>query len=162
MLTLIVAVAENNVIGCKNRLIWHISEDLKRFKTLTLGHPVIMGRKTYESIGKPLPGRLNIIVSGQQGYSAEGCTVVHSLQEAIDAAKFNDQLFVIGGESIYRQALPLCDSIQLTRVHKAYEGDTFFPDLSPNEWQEVEREDFTEGKDFKHPFSFIHYKKIEQ
>ncbi len=149
MLSIIVAVADNGVIGCHNRLIWHISEDLKRFKSLTTGHPIIMGRKTYESIGRPLPGRQNIIVSRNPELAIDNCDVVTSLEQAIEIARGQEK-FIIGGGEIYREALPLCDKLYLTRVEQQPEGDTFFPDIEVSEWVEVSREQ-REG------YSFIDY-----
>ena len=115
MIAIIVAVAENGVIGGDNRLLWHISEDLKHFKAVTTGHPVVMGRKTYESLGRPLPGRRNVVVT-RQNISIEGCDVVHSLDEALALFRPEEKVFVIGGAQIYAQALPLCDEFYLTRV----------------------------------------------
>jgi len=142
-ISIIVAVAENQVIGFDNHLLWHISEDLKRFKCLTLGHHVIMGRKTYESVGKPLPGRINIVVSRQENLTVEGCLVAKSLEEALELAKQDSELFIIGGGDIYKQALPIADKIYFTRVHAGFPGDTFFPELNLSEWA---TESVTKGK----------------
>lgn len=142
-ISIIVAVAENQVIGFDNHLLWHISEDLKRFKCLTLGHHVIMGRKTYESVGKPLPGRINIVVSRQNNLTVEGCLVAKSLEEALELAKQDSELFIIGGGDIYKQALPIADKIYFTRVHAGFPGDTFFPELNLSEWA---TESVTKGK----------------
>lgn len=139
MINIIVAVASNGVIGCHNRLIWHISEDLKRFKSLTTGHPVIMGRKTYESIGRPLPNRRNIVVSRNAELKIEGVEVVASLERAIDMCQ-NDDPFVIGGGEIYRAAMPLADRLYLTSVDQSPEGDTYFPKIEDVQWREVARE----------------------
>lgn len=133
-ISIIVAVAENQAIGFDNHLLWHISEDLKRFKSLTLGHHVIMGRRTFASVGKPLPGRVNVIVSRQEGYSVEGCSVAKSLEEAIEMAKQDSEVFIIGGGEIYQQALSIADRIYLTRVHASYPGDVFFPEIDFKEW----------------------------
>lgn len=130
-ISLIVAIGDNLVIGKQNELLWHIPDDLKRFKQLTLGHPVVMGRKTFDSIidflGKPLPGRQNIVITRDTSWSYEGVTVAHSLEEAIEAAQETDEVFIIGGEQIYRQALPLAERLYLTRIDDAKEGDAFFP-----------------------------------
>lgn len=150
MTSIIVAVAQNGVIGCHNRLIWHISEDLKRFKALTMGCPIIMGRKTYESIGKPLPGRHNIVVSRNESFEAQGVTVVRSIEEALSLHDTQTEVFVIGGGEIYKQALPLSDRIYLTRVDQTPSGDTFFPEIDSDKWREVKRED-------RDGFSFIDY-----
>ncbi|MDR0659842.1 MAG: dihydrofolate reductase [Prevotellaceae bacterium] len=158
MLSIIVAVAENNVIGCNNQLIWHISEDLKYFKRITSGHAVIMGRKTFESIGKPLPHRTNIVISKNAELKPEGATVVPSLEDAIAKVNPQEENFIIGGGSIYREAMCLADKLYLTKIHHTYEGDTFFPEIG-NEWKEISREDFEHGEKFGHPFSFITYER---
>jgi dihydrofolate reductase len=142
-ISIIVAVAENEAIGYDNHLLWHISEDLKRFKSLTLGHHVIMGRKTFESVGKPLPGRVNVVISRQDNYSANGCLVAKSLEDALALAKQDSEAFIIGGGELYKQALPLTDKIYLTRVHAGFAGDTFFPELNLAEWT---TESVTKGK----------------
>lgn len=139
MISIIVAVAKNGVIGCHNRLIWHMSEDLKRFKALTIGHPIIMGRKTFESIGRPLPGRTNIVVSRNTELKIDGVSVVGSIQEAIDMLPQEDEIFIIGGGQIYEQALPLTSKIYLTLVDQTPDGDTFFPEITQDEWREVKR-----------------------
>lgn len=141
-ITLIVAVAKNRVIGRDNALPWRLPEDLKHFKAITLGHPIIMGRKTWASIGRPLPGRTNIVVSRSPDRIAPEVTVVCSLQEAINAAAATgtDEVFVIGGAEIYRQALPLAHRLQLTEIDQDYPGDVFFPELDQREWIEVMRE----------------------
>jgi len=139
-ITIIAALARNRVIGKDNRMPWHISGDLKRFKALTLGHPVVMGRKTFQSIGKPLPGRDNIVVTRSHAFAAPGCRVVHSLQEALDAARDAPEIFVIGGAEIYAAALPLADRLQLTEVDAAVEGDAYFPDFDRSAWREISRD----------------------
>ena len=151
-LNIIVAVSSNNVIGKDNQLIWHLPDDLKFFKRTTMGCPIIMGRKTFESDGRPLPGRENIIVTRNRDFHFEGCTVVNSLNEAIETTNGNDQVFIAGGGEIYTEALSLVDTIYLTRVHHEFEGDTYFPVLNENEWAEVFREDHQ--KDEKHAFDF--------
>lgn len=133
-LSIIAAIASGNrALGKDNKLIYHISNDLKRFKKLTSGHVIIMGRKTFESIGKPLPGRTNIVITHESNYSAEGCVVVHSLDEAIKTAQSqpgNDEIFIIGGGQIYQEAIGLVDKLYLTYIDKEIEGDVFFPDYS--------------------------------
>jgi dihydrofolate reductase len=137
----IVAVSANNVIGKDNDLIWRLSEDLKRFKRITSGHSIIMGRLNYESIGRPLPNRTNIIITRQTDYQVEGCVVVNSVEEALNVARENgdDEAFIIGGAQIYRLAMPLVEKIYLTEVHQEFDGDVFFDELG-DEWQEVHRE----------------------
>lgn len=153
MIALVVAMAENRVIGKENKLIWHLPADLKHFKNLTTGHPIIMGRKTYESIGKPLPNRTNIIITRQADFEAEGCLIAHSLSEALMMAQQMDaEIFVIGGAEIYKQALFLADTIYLTEVHHAFEGDTFFPEIDDLLWQETSREEHQ--ADEKNPYAF--------
>ncbi|SFC49369.1 dihydrofolate reductase [Parapedobacter composti] len=132
--SIIVAAAENNAIGKDNRLLWHLPNDLKFFKQTTTGHSVIMGRKTYESMGRPLPNRRNIIITRQPDYHVEGGEVVHSLDAAFELCAGEDEAFVIGGGEIYRQALPLVNRIYLTRVHTRVDGDSYFPEFSGNGW----------------------------
>jgi dihydrofolate reductase len=154
LLSIIVAVSKNGVIGLNNQLIWRLPDDLKRFKQLTFGHPMIMGRKTFESIGKPLPGRQSIIITRDKNFSFEGTTVVHSLKEAVDEAKKTgtDEAFVIGGGDIYKQVQNITDKLYLTEVHTITEGDTFFKIENPDLWKEAEK--IHHEKDEKHIFSF--------
>lgn len=128
-ISIITAVAENLAIGKANSLLWHIPEDFAWFKKHTKGHPVIMGRKTFESIGKPLPGRLNIVITSNPDFQWEGCTVAHSLEEAIKIAQQHDaeEIFIIGGQSVYKEGLDYADRLYITLVHKAFDADTFFP-----------------------------------
>jgi dihydrofolate reductase len=136
--SIIVAMAENRVIGNEGRIPWHIPEDTGWFKGKTLGHTVIMGRKTFESIGRPLPGRKNIIISRKPDYTADGAEVFHSLEQALESSKgTEDELFIIGGEKIYRQAIGITDRIYLTLINRRYEGDTTFPELPDGEFKEV-------------------------
>ena len=136
-LSLIVAVAQNNVIGSGNQLPWHLPDDLRRFKALTLGKPIVMGRRTYDSIGRPLPGRTNIVVSRQTGLTIAGCTVVPSLEAALAAAGAGAEVMIIGGAAIFREALPIAQRIYLTRVHATVPGDIFLPQLDPRQWREL-------------------------
>lgn len=141
-LSILVAMAKNRVIGLNNTLPWHLSEDLKRFKALTMGHPIIMGRKTYESIGRPLPGRTNIVITRQQDYSANGSVVVSSVEDAVKAAheycdEGNTEIFIIGGEVLFRQTLHLCQRLYITEIQKEFEGDAFFPEFDPDEWDQI-------------------------
>ena len=156
MISLIVAVAENGVIGDRNALLWHISEDLRHFKAVTTGHPVVMGRKTWESLGRPLPNRTNVVIT-RQNIEIPGCTVVHSLEEAVALFPGDDEVFVIGGAQIYAQALPLADRFYLTRVEADYEGDTLFPAWNPADWTPVREERRERGEKFEHPFVFLDY-----
>lgn len=154
-ITLVAALAENNVIGRDNRLPWYLPDDLKHFRRLTTGHPVIMGRRNYESLGRPLPDRLNIVVTRRDGFQAPGCRVVHSLEEAFAAAGGADEIFVIGGGELYAQTLDRADRLCLTRVHAEVPGDTRFPDVDPHVWQETERERHEADARHPYPFSFL-------
>jgi len=138
IVSIIVAMDERGGIGIDNRLPWHLSADLKRFKALTMGHCVLMGRKTYESIGKPLPGRTMVVMTRQKDYQPEGCLVVHSLKEGMDLAekRGENEAFVIGGGEIFTQALPIAARIYLTRVHAVAQCDVFFPEIDKKAWQE--------------------------
>jgi len=137
--SIIVAKAENDVIGANNELIWHLSDDLKNFKRITNGHFIIMGRNTYESIGKPLTGRTNIILSRTSGFKAEGCLVFSDLREALNYSnkKKQDEVFIIGGAQVYREAIGWADKLYLTKVHVSPEGDVFFPEIDYSEWTEL-------------------------
>jgi dihydrofolate reductase len=159
VISIIVAIAKNNVIGANNQLIWHISEDLKRFKTLTTGHHIIMGRRTFESIGKPLPNRTNIIVSRNKEYVADGCIVVASLEEALTESARDSEVFIIGGGELYRQALPLAHKLYLTRVHKSFDGDTYFPEINSGEWKEVFREEKKPASEGELGYAFVNLER---
>lgn len=143
----VVAVAENNVIGRDGGLPWHLSSDLKHFKACTMGKPMIMGRKTFDSIGRPLPGRTSIVVTRDRGYTAEGTTVVQSLDDALALGRSVAQssgaseIAIVGGADIYRQTLAMCNRVELTRIHLSPDGDVTYPDLSSTDWREVRRED---------------------
>lgn len=157
--TIIAALGRNRVIGKDNRMPWHISGDLRRFKALTLGHPVVMGRKTFQSIGKPLPARDNVVITRSHAFAAPGCRVVHSLAEALVAAGAASEVFVIGGEQIYALALPLADRLQLTEVDVSTEGDAYFPDFDRSAWRELCRESHTtEGSEHLR-YDFVTYER---
>jgi dihydrofolate reductase len=141
-ITLIAAVARNGVIGREGRLPWRLPGDLQRFKAVTMGHPVIMGRKTWESIGRALPGRLNIVVSRTAGLAAAGCVVAGSLDEALRAAGSSPEVFVIGGAALYREVLPRADQLHLTRVIADFEGDVRFPEYDPADWRLVATKEY--------------------
>ena len=128
-LSICVAMAENRVIGKDNKMPWHLSADLRYFKKITMGKPILMGRKTYESIGRPLPGRQNIIISRNPDYQQLGCEVYHSIDSAIDACSGKEELMIIGGASFYQAMLPKASYLYLTRIHKTFDGDTFFPEF---------------------------------
>ena len=158
-LTIIVAAGEDNAIGKDNDLIWHLSDDLKRFKKLTSGHHIIMGRKTFESFPKPLPNRTHIVITRQSNYKVpEGVIVVNNLEDALDAAGKDKQPFIIGGGEIYKQSINLADKLELTRVHASFDGaDTFFPNVDTNIWKEVSRTTHEADEDHNYAFSFITY-----
>ena len=150
--SIIVATDEHGGIGLDGRLPWHLPEDLKRFKALTMGKPIVMGRRTFESIGRALPGRRNIVVSRQPQFRVDGCTVVPSLEAALAAAGEAEETCVIGGAEIYRLALPLADTLHLTRVHATLDADAFFPAMDMAEWEELARED--RSADDRHPYAY--------
>ena len=160
--TIIAAAAENNALGKDNRLIWHIPEDLKRFKRLTSGHAIIMGRKTFESLPKALPNRHNIVISRNKSYAAEGASICHNLEEAMALAENDSQPFIIGGGQIYKLALEanLVDKIYLTKINHAFDGDTFFPELG-DEWKEVKRIDCKSDEKHSYDYSFLTFEKIK-
>ncbi|MES2873673.1 MAG: dihydrofolate reductase [Bacteroidota bacterium] len=157
-ITLIVAVDENNGIGKDNQLPWHLPADLKHFKNLTTGHPIIMGRKTFESIGKALPNRHNIVISRQKDFFAEGASVVPSLHDAFALCQENDEAFVIGGAQIFEHALPLANFLYLTLIHHQFNADTFFPEIKPSSW--IELESITHNPDEKNSFAYTFIKYI--
>lgn len=161
-LSLLAALSTNNVIGRDNDVPWRLSTDLKRLKAMTMGHHVIMGRKTYESVGKPLPGRTNVVITRQEGYAPEGVTVVHSLEEAVRLAgrAGESEAFILGGAEIYTQAMHRADRMYLTRVHAEVEGDTWFPDFDDvSEWRLTDAEHFDADEKNEHPFSFLTYER---
>lgn len=153
-ISIIAAMAENRVIGRGNEMPWHIPSELHRFKERTMGHPVVMGRKTFESIGNPLSGRKNIIISGQQDFAPEGCVVVRDLRSAIAAAEGADEVFICGGESVFREAMPFADRIYLTIIDEEFDGDAFFPEV-PDDFVEVER---TKVEDII-PYDVVRYER---
>jgi dihydrofolate reductase len=151
-ITLVAAAAENNALGKDNDLIWRLPDDFKRFKALTSYHHIIMGRKTFESFPKPLPNRKHVVITRQENYKNETIEVVHSLEEAIQFSSTEEEIFIIGGGEIYKQALPFADKIELTRVHGEFEADTFFPEIDEKKWDLVNSE--FHDKDEKHKYSF--------
>ena len=157
-ITIIVAASENSVIGYKNALPWHISEDLKNFKKITINHSVIMGRKTFESIGKPLKDRRNIVISRDKTLKIEGIEVVNSLDDAVCRTKDENEIFIIGGEQIYKIALPIATNMNITRVYSTIEGDAFFPTFENSQWKILSQNDLESNEGLK--FSFIDYERI--
>lgn len=159
MISIIVAMSENRVIGKDNKLIWHLPADLKRFKQLTMGHHVIMGRKTFESIGRVLPGRTFIIVTRQKDFQFPGCLVADSIEKAIELCKNDAESFIIGGAQIYNQALPLADKIYLTQIHQSFEGDVFFPEINKEEWNITLQENHKADEKNLYAYSFVDYER---
>jgi dihydrofolate reductase len=162
MITIIAAIAKNNALGKNNDLIWHLPADLKRFKKITSGHHILMGRNTFESIGKPLPNRTTIIITRNKDYFKDGCLIANSLEEAIDLANEDAEIYVIGGAQIYKYAIEnnLVDALDITLVHHQFEADAFFPEINPKIWKEVSREDFKADEKNKFDYSFVSYRKF--
>jgi len=153
-ISIVVAISSNNAIGKNNQLLWHLPADLKHFKNITTGHTIIMGRKTYDSIGKPLPNRRNIIITRQKDLQLDGVEVVNSLDEALTLCKDEKEIFVIGGAEIYKQAISICDKIYLTRVHQNFDADAFFPELDNETWKEISKEDHLPDEKNKFAYTF--------
>ena len=162
MITIIAAIGANNELGKDNDLIWHLPADLKRFKKVTTGHTIIMGRNTFESIGKPLPNRRSIIITRNTSYKKEGCDVVHSLEDAIKLIKDQDNAFIIGGAQIYHEAIEknLVDQLDITEVHQDFNADVYFPSIDKSTWEEVSRVSFTPDEKNRYNYSFLSYKKL--
>ncbi|MGG3470183.1 dihydrofolate reductase [Neobacillus pocheonensis] len=153
MISFIVAMDENRVIGKDNQLPWHLPEDLKFFKRVTLGHPIAMGRKTHESIGRALPGRENIIITRQEGYESECCTVFYSVEDFVKYSRGqDDEIFVIGGAEIFKETFPFADRLYITRIYENFAGDTFFPEYDLQKWELVSCEKGI--KDEKNPYDY--------
>jgi len=159
ILTIIAAIANNNALGKDNQLIWHLSADLKRFKKLTTGHHIIMGRKTFESIGKPLSNRTTIIITRNKNYKQEGCLVANSLEKAIKMVKNDNTPFIIGGAQIYKEAIKIVDKLDITFVHHDFEADVFFPKIDLKIWKEISRESFKEDEKNKFDYSFVSFER---
>ena len=162
-LSILVAMARNRVIGQNNQLPWHLPADLKHFKLLTMGKPIVMGRKTYESIGRPLPGRTNIVITHQTNYQAPGAIVVNSVADALQICKntnmINNESFMIGGENLFQQTLEICQRMYITEIQKDFDGDTFFPALNREDWKEVSRRHHPADERHKFAFDFVRYDK---
>lgn len=156
-LSIIVAMAKNRTIGMNNTLPWRCPEDLKHFKALTMGHHMIMGRKTFDSIGKPLPGRTTVIVTRNKDLKIDGCTVTHSLQEAIAACAKDNEIFIVGGAELYTQALPLADVLYITEIQKSVQGDARFPSFDKAEWKEVARKKRSQSEPQPLEYHFVTY-----
>ena len=161
MIALVVAAAENNAIGKNNQLLWHLPKDLKFFKDVTWAGVVIMGRKTYESVNKPLPGRLNIVITSNKEWKRETVLTAPGLEEAIDLAKAENfkAIYIIGGGEIYKQAMHIADTIYITRVHASLDGDTYFPEIDPSQWSLSSRDDFAADEKHTYAYSFEKWDK---
>lgn len=161
MITIIAAIGNNNELGKGNDLIWHLPADLKRFKKRTTGHAIIMGRNTFESIGKPLPNRRSIIITRNTSYQKEGCEIVHSLEDAIELIASQEDAFIIGGAQIYKEAMEknIVDQLDITKVHQDFDADVFFPAIDSMVWEEVSIENFSPDEKNLFTYSFINYKK---
>ena len=159
IVTIVVAIAENYAIGKNNQLLWHMPADLKHFKRITSGHTVIMGRRTYDSVGKPLPNRRNIIIT-RQDISIPGCEVVKSVDEALELCAGEEEVFIVGGAEIYKLAMDQTDRIYLTIIHHSFDADTVFPEIDYMQWKETAREDHQPDEKHKYSYSFITLDRI--
>ena len=162
MITIIAAAGQNNELGKDNDLIWHLPADLRRFKKVTSGHTIVMGRKTFESIGKPLPNRRSILITRNTSYHKDGCEIVHSLEDAIKLIQDQEHAFIIGGAQIYKEAIDkkLVDQLDITKVHQNFDADVFFPSIDPTSWKEVSEETFLPDEKNQYTYSFLSYKRI--
>ena len=162
MITVIAAIAKNYALGKDNDLIWHLPADLKRFKKVTTGHYIVMGRNTFESIGRPLPNRTTIIITRNKNYFKEGCLIANSLEQAVEMSKEEAQVFIIGGAQIYKETIAkdLAQQLDITLVHKDFEADVYFPEIDAKIWKEIARENFKADEKNKLDYSFISYQKI--
>jgi dihydrofolate reductase len=160
MIIMIAAVAENNALGKNNELVWHLPNDFKRFKSLTTGHHIIMGRKTFESFPKPLPNRTHVVITRRENYHPEGCIVVNSIKKAIAICPENETSFIIGGGEIYNLGLPYADKLEITRVHHSFEADAFFPEINPDDWLEIQTE--CNPIDDKHLYEYTYQTYIKK
>lgn len=154
-------MATNRAIGLNNEMPWHLSADLKKFKQITMGSPILMGRKTFESIGRPLPGRSNIIISRNKTYQQPGCLVFNNITDAIASCQQHEEIFVIGGATFYEAMLPKADRLYLTEINKSFDADTYFPVINKNEWKEIAREDISDDPSVDFSYSFITLEKLE-
>lgn len=152
MTTIIAAAGKNNELGKDNTLVWHLPDDFKRFKALTTGHYIIMGRKTFESFPKPLPNRTHVVITRQKNYNPQGCIVVESMEEALKVCPENEEVFIIGGGEIYNLGMAYCDKIELTRVFENFDADTYFPEIDEKQWK-LSCEEF-HAKDERHLFDY--------
>lgn len=161
VITMIAAAAENNALGKDNDLVWHLPDDFRRFKELTTGHHIIMGRKTFETFPKPLPNRTHVVITRKKDYNKEGAVVVNSLEEALELAKDDEQPYIIGGGEIYSLALPKADRIELTRVHGTFEADAFFPEIDENNWKLVSSTFHPKDERHEYAFTYLTYERAK-
>jgi dihydrofolate reductase len=159
IISIIAAMDKNRLIGKDNRIPWRLPADMRRFRRMTLGKPVVMGRRTFESLGKPLKKRINVVLTRNHDYQAEGCIVVHSIEEVLDVVKDHQEVMICGGAPIYAQFLPRADRLYLTRIHDCFEGDVYFPAFNLDEWQEIERIDYQPDENNPYPYSFLSLQK---
>ncbi|HEY3325564.1 MAG TPA: dihydrofolate reductase [Novimethylophilus sp.] len=157
-LSVIAALARNRVIGRGNALPWHLPEDLRHFKALTMGHPIVMGRKTYESLGRLLPGRTTVIVSRNRDYAVPGALVVESLQQALETCRNEQEIFIVGGAELYKEAMPMADRLYLTEIDAEFEGDAYFPEFARTRWREVSRQPHIGANGLS--FSYVTYEAV--
>ncbi len=157
LVTLIAAAAENNALGKDKDLLWHLPDDFKRFKKLTVGHFIIMGRKTFETFPKTLPNRTHVIITRQKDFSEEGCIAVHSMEAALEISKSDPETFIIGGGEIYKLGLPFANKIELTRVHKSFDADTFFPEIDLKNWELTEKKFHPKDENHALDFTYLTY-----
>ncbi len=158
-LAILVAMAENRTIGLGNALPWRIPEDLRHFKSLTMGHHIVMGRKTYDSIGRPLPGRTTVVVTRDRNWKMDGCIIAHSPEEAIAACAGDEEIFIVGGAELYAQTLPLADVLYITEIRQVIEGDAHFPEFDRSVWQEVAREKRSQAEPQPLEYHFVTYRR---
>lgn len=154
-------MATNRVIGINGHMPWHLSADLKKFRQITMGNPILMGRKTYQSIGRPLPGRRNIVISRNCDYKIDGCDVFQNIQTALDSCKTEAEVFVIGGAAFYEAMLPKADFLYLTEINQAFDGDTYFPEINQQEWQEIESEEINDDASVDFSYRFLKLQRIK-
>ncbi|MEC5165012.1 dihydrofolate reductase [Flavobacterium sp. PL11] len=160
MIIMIAAAAENNALGKDNKIIWHLPNDYKRFRLLTSGHHIIMGRKTFESLGKPLPNRKHIIITNQENYQAQDCIIVNSMEKALDACPANEDSYIIGGGEIYSLGMPFAEKLEITRVHESFDGDAYFPEIDNIKWN-LENSVFN-AKDDRHNYDYTYNTYIKK
>jgi len=151
----IAAMSENRVIGLNNQMPWHLPADLKHFKTITLGYPILMGRKTFDSIGRPLPDRCNVVITRDVDFVAPGCVTANSIDTALSAVSYSNEIFVIGGAALFQQMLPQISRLYLTVIHHEFQGDTFFPEINPAEWNKLSHEDHVADGENAYAYSFL-------